>query len=102
VAKGFFQIQGQDYDEMLAPMVCFDSLRLLLSIIAENGFDPQQTGINAAFLYCELKETIYMHLPEVYRDGNTVAHLNRYIYGLKTITQRVVLSFYRTPTKTRV
>jgi hypothetical protein len=83
VAKGFSQIQGQDYDETFAPVVRFDSLRLLLSIVAANGFVPQQLDVKAAFLYGELKETIYMRLPEGYRDGNKVAHLKRCIYGLK-------------------
>jgi hypothetical protein len=83
VAKGFSQIQGLDYYETFAPVVRFDSMRLLLSIVAANGFLPHQLDIKAAFLYCELKETIYMRLPEGYRNGNKVAHLKRCIYGLK-------------------
>jgi hypothetical protein len=83
VAKRFSQIAGQDYDVTFAPVVPFDSLRLLLSIVTANGFVPQQLDVNAAFLYGELKETIYMRLPEGYRDGNKVAHLKRCIYGLK-------------------
>jgi hypothetical protein len=64
-------------------VVRFDSLRLHLSIVAANGFVPQQLDVKATFLYGELKETIDMHLPEGCRDGNKVAHLKRCIYGLK-------------------
>jgi hypothetical protein len=82
VAKGFSQIQGQDYDETFAPVVHFESLHLLLSIVAATGFVPLQLDIKAAFLYGEPNETMFMHLPEGYRDGNKVAHLKKCIYGL--------------------
>jgi hypothetical protein len=82
VAKGLSQIQGQDDDETFALVVRFDSLRLVLSIVAMNGFGYQQLDIEAAFLYGELKETIYIRLPEGYRDGNKVAQLKMCIYGL--------------------
>jgi hypothetical protein len=55
VAKGFSQIQGQDYNETFATVVLFDSLPLLLSIGAVNGFLPQQLDVKAAFLFGELK-----------------------------------------------
>jgi hypothetical protein len=55
----------------------FDSLPLLLSILAVNGFVPKELDVKAAFLYGTLKETIYMHLSEGYRDRNEVAHLKR-------------------------
>jgi hypothetical protein len=64
-------------------VVPFDSLRLLLSIVAANSFVPQQLDVKAAFLYGELKETIYMRLSEGYTDGNKVAHLKKCTYGLK-------------------
>jgi hypothetical protein len=83
VAKGLSQIQRLDYDETFAPVVCFDSLRLLLSIVAATGFVPLQLDVKAAFLYGELKETIYMRRLECNRDGNKVAHLKRCIDRLK-------------------
>jgi hypothetical protein len=54
-----------------------------LSIVTANGFVPKQLDLKAAFQYGELKEIIYMCLPEGYRDGNKVAHLKRCIYRLK-------------------
>jgi hypothetical protein len=83
VAKEISQIQEQDYDETFGPVLPFDCLRLLLSIVAAHGFVPQQLDVKAAFLYGELKEAIYMRLPEGYRDGNKVAHLKRCIYRLR-------------------
>jgi hypothetical protein len=54
-----------------------------MSIVAANGFVPQQLDVKPTFLYGELKETIYIRLYGGYWDGNKVAHLTRYIYGLK-------------------
>jgi hypothetical protein len=64
-------------------VVRFDSLCRLMSIVGTNGFVPQQLDVEAAILYGELKETIYIRLPEGYRDCNKVAYLKRCIYGLK-------------------
>jgi hypothetical protein len=60
VAKRYFQIHEQDYSTIFAPVVHFDSVCLLLSIVAVNGFVPQQLDVIHAFLYGELKETIYI------------------------------------------
>jgi hypothetical protein len=66
LVKEFWQIQEQDYYDTFAPMVHFNSLRLLLSNITANGFVPQQLDIKSTSIYGELKEAIYMHLPEDY------------------------------------
>jgi hypothetical protein len=83
VPLGFSKLAGQDYDEMFALMIRFDSLYLHLSIVAVNGFFPEQLDVKATVLYSELKETIYMRRPEGYKDSNKVAPLKRCIYGLK-------------------
>jgi hypothetical protein len=68
---------------MSVAVVRFHSLRLIISIFAANCVVPQGLDVKPAFLYGELKEIIYMRLPEDYRDGNEVAHVMRYIYGFK-------------------
>jgi len=50
VAKGFSQILDQDYDEIFAPIVRYDSLRLLLAISAYKGWGPRQLDVKTAFL----------------------------------------------------
>ncbi|KAH0607013.1 uncharacterized protein H6S33_003001 [Morchella sextelata] len=83
VAKGFTQVQYQDYDETFAPAARYDSLRLLLALAAHNGWTPQQMDVKSAFLYGVLKEEIYMELPEGYRQDNKVCKLRKCIYGLQ-------------------
>jgi transposase InsO family protein len=83
VAKGFSQIEGLDYDELFAPVVRFDSLRLLLALAAKHKWTPAQMDVTAAFLYPELKDDLYMQLPEGFRQDGKVAKLKKCIYGLK-------------------
>ena len=83
VGKGFTQKIGQDYEETFAPIARYDSFRILMAIAARNGWRPQQMDVKTAFLYGNLKEEIYMNLPEGYRKAGKVARLFKCIYGLK-------------------
>jgi hypothetical protein len=83
VAKGFSQILGQDYNEIFAPVVRYDSLQLLLPISACNGWRPRQLDVKTEFLDGILNEEVYMDLPEGSRIDGMVAKLKRCIYGLK-------------------
>jgi len=82
VAKGFSQILGQDYDDMFALVVCFDSLRLLLALSACKGWRPRQLDVKTVFLYGILKEEVHMDLLEGSQLDGMVAKLRRCIYGL--------------------
>jgi len=83
IAKGFSQILGQDYDEIFASVVRYDSLRLVLAISACKGWRPRQLDVKTAFLYGILKEEVYMDLLEGSRLYEMVAKLKRCKYGLK-------------------
>ena len=58
VAQGFSQRPGINFDEIYAPVVIYDSLRLLLVLSVQHGWKPVQLDIKAGFLYGELKEEI--------------------------------------------
>jgi hypothetical protein len=83
VLKRSSKIQVQDCDEIVTHIVGFYSSRVLSSINATNVFVPQQLDLNTTFLYYELTEAVYMHIPKIYRDSNKVTYLKRYIYGFK-------------------
>lgn len=83
-AKGYAQTKGMDYDETFSPTVRYDSIRVLLSIAAEQNLEIMQFDIKTAFLYGELNEQIFMTPPEGLQCApNMVCKLNKSLYGLK-------------------
>ena len=84
VARGFNQREGIDYDETFSPVVRFDTIRVMLSIAANENLELAQFDVKSAFLNGVIKEEIYMHQPEGYEDGSQrVCKLLRSLYGLK-------------------
>lgn len=85
-ARGFLQTFGVDYTETFAPLVGYDSLRVVLALVTNQDLEMMQFDIKTAFLYGELEETIYMQIPEglkVKDGGNVLCKLNKSLYGLK-------------------
>lgn len=86
VAKGFTQTEGVDYNDTFAPTGRLASFRILVAIAAAKGWDIEQMDAIAAFLNSDLKEEIYLELPEGYdseRANGKVAKLQKALYGLK-------------------
>jgi Reverse transcriptase (RNA-dependent DNA polymerase)/gag-polypeptide of LTR copia-type/Integrase core domain/GAG-pre-integrase domain/Zinc knuckle len=84
VAKGFQQTEGVDYSETYAPVVKFDSLRILIAIATAKGKRIQQMDVETAFLNGEIREELYMKVPEgVPHQPGEVWRLLRALYGLK-------------------
>ena len=51
MAKGFTQKEGVDYSETYAPVVRFESLRMVLSVAAANNLTVLQLDVKTAFLH---------------------------------------------------
>jgi transposase InsO family protein len=84
VIKGYSQQRGIDYDETFSPVARKSTIRTLLSVAANEGMKLAQIDVSTAFLYGDLKETIYMQQPEGHCDGSgRVCRLKKSLYGLK-------------------
>lgn len=83
VAKGFSQQPGTDYDDTYAPVVRYNSLRLLLALAAQKVRNPRQLDVKSAFLYGNLDYEIYMEIPNGFKQPEKCYLLRKSIYGLK-------------------
>lgn len=84
VAKGFSQVEGIDYEETFAPVVRYNTLRILICLSASLGLKITQMDAVTAFLNGELKEEIYMDQPEAFGDQTArKCKLIKSMYGLK-------------------
>lgn len=74
------------YTETFSPVVRYDSLRVLLAIVAERDLELVQFDVKTAFLYGELAKELFMEIPEgltVDDAERNVCKLNKSLYGLK-------------------
>ncbi len=78
VVQGFHQVHGRDFLETFAPVVGFDTIRTLLKLVVNHGWDVRTMDFTQAYLNAPLKETIYVKN----LDGST-GQLNKALYGLK-------------------
>jgi hypothetical protein len=84
VARGFTQVQGEDFFETWSPVGCYATLRVLLAIAAEEDLEIRHVDIQCAFLNGELKEQVYVEQPPLFGDGTArVWLLHKTLYGLK-------------------
>ena len=86
VAQGCTQKFGLDYEETYSPVVCFESIRVLLAMGAQYDLILHQMDVSTVFLNGDLSEEAYMCQPEVFIEPgkeNLVCRLRHSVYGLK-------------------
>jgi TfoX/Sxy family transcriptional regulator of competence genes len=87
VVRGFEQQEGIDYQETFASVVKPMSYKVLFAIAAAHDLEVEQMDVKTAFLYGEIKETVFVELPpgvDPSIDRKTkVCKLRKGLYGLK-------------------
>ncbi|GMF20513.1 unnamed protein product [Phytophthora fragariaefolia] len=58
VIRGYEQVKYVDYDEIFAPVIRLESLRMLLALVAINDWECHQTDVDTAFLNSDMAEEI--------------------------------------------
>ena len=86
VVKGYSQRKGIDYEEVYAPVVRFETIRILISLAALKKWQIHHLDVKSAFLNGEIREVIHMKQPEGFlvkgKEGH-VLRLKKALYGLK-------------------
>lgn len=84
VAKGFLQKFGVDYEETYSPVAKLSTLRTVLAVGVRRGYTFYQLDVKTAFLHGELKEDIYLEVPEGMNTNPGMSlKLVKSLYGLK-------------------
>jgi hypothetical protein len=72
-----------DYKEIFSSVVDTMSMRTLFAVAAQEDLQMKMFDVKTAFLHGELKEKIYMKIPEGYEEPGKVCQLGKALYGLK-------------------
>ena len=86
IVKGYSQRQGIDFDEVFAPVIRFESIRVLIAIAAQEGWILHHLDVKSAFLNGEVEEELYVKQSEGFLiEGKEqwVLRLKKALYGLK-------------------
>jgi Reverse transcriptase (RNA-dependent DNA polymerase) len=83
VACGYIQVPGIDFNESFAPVINDVSFRIMLIVKLVWKLQASVIDVETAFLHGNLKEEVYMNIPEgMESNGNECLLLNKRIYRL--------------------
>ena len=83
-AKGCAQREGVDYNLTFAPTLHFNTLRIILALVAADDYELHHLDVETAFLNAHVKEDLYMLPPQgVACPNGWVLKLQKALYGIK-------------------
>nr|GEU99688.1 hypothetical protein [Tanacetum cinerariifolium] len=85
VAQGHTQEEGIDYEEVFAPVVTIEAIRLFLAYASFMGFMVYQMDVKSTFIYRTIEEEVYVCQPLGFEDPDhpdKVYKVVNALYGL--------------------
>ena len=86
VEKGYVQKQGVDFEEVFAPVARLDTVRMILAIATNRGWQVHHLDVKTAFWNGDLEEEVYVSQPEGFEVKGKEKHvlkLSKALYGLR-------------------
>jgi hypothetical protein len=84
--RGFYEVEGMDYEETFAHVAQYTSIRTIISLATSIGWRLQQMDVKTTFLNGGIEEEAYNKQLDGFvlheRDSH-VCRLNKALYGLK-------------------
>lgn len=68
IARGFHQGPGVDFTDTCSPIIKPTTIRIILSIVLNRGWNIQQLDVNKTFLHEHLVEKVYLSQPPSFVD----------------------------------
>ena len=86
VAHGLTQKEGIDYDETVAPVARYTTIRTIISLAVVFRWKLHQLDVKTTFLNGKIEEEVYIEQPEGFLTHGNKTHvckLKKSLYGLK-------------------
>ena len=86
VAKGYAQKEGIDYEETFTLVARYTSIRSIISLVAQMGWQIHQMDVKTTFLNKVIEEEVYIEQLEGFETHERCTHacrLKKALYGLK-------------------
>lgn len=86
VAKGYSQVPGLHFNETYAPVMRWESLRILLTLGAISGLEIRQFDVKSAYLHGVIQEEVWVQQPEGFEvpgKEDLALRLRKALYGTK-------------------
>eukprot|EP00253_Pinus_taeda_P001438 PITA_01438 len=77
VAKGYVQKEGIDYEKTFALIARYTSIRSVISLVAQMGWEIHQMDVKTAFLNAVIEEEVYIEQPEGFETHGNKSHVCR-------------------------
>ena len=83
---GYAQKEGIDYEETFAPVASYTSIRSVVSLATQMGWEIHQMDVKTTLLNGVIEEEVYIEQPkgfETHENKSHVCRLKKSLHGLK-------------------